>query len=123
MIIGEKNKRQKKETANKTLIRKFNLQQRRYKAFQKCKDSINSLSASPTKESMFSNFFNLYSTIIKDTFGHIGGRIGVLPNQRRETVSRKMINLLLKNLNRYHHHHHVTLLLWHHATPLFPIDQ
>ena len=45
---------------------------------------------------MFNNLVNLSSTIIKDNFGHIIGKLGELPNQRRETVSREMINFLLE---------------------------
>ena len=70
---------------------------------------------------MFNNLINLYSTIIKDAFGHVGGKIGRLPNHRRETVAREMINFLLKKLSRYHHHHHVTPIICHHATPFLNI--
>ena len=84
---------------------------------------MNSLSLSPTKELMFINIVNLSSTITKDTFAHIGGKLDELPIQRRETVERYMIRFLLKNLSRYHHHHHrVTPLLCHHATHLLPMD-
>ena len=71
---------------------------------------------------MFINLVNIYSKIFKDTFAHIGGKLGDIPNQRRETVAREMINFLLKNMSRYHHHHHVNPLLCHHATPLLPMD-
>ena len=71
---------------------------------------------------MFRNLVNLYSTTIKDAFGHVRGNIGELPNQIRETVARQIINFLLKNLSRYHHHHHVTPLLCRHATHILPMD-
>ena len=83
---------------------------------------MNSISLPPTEELMFSNLVNLSSTIIKDTFGHTGGKLGEIPNQRREKVARETINFLLKKMSRYHHHHHVTPLLCHHATPLLPMD-
>ena len=69
---------------------------------------------------MFINLINLSSTIIKDAFAHIRGKLDKLPNQRRETVAREMISFLLKKLSRYHHHHYVNPLLCHHATPLLP---
>ena len=71
----------------------------------------------------FTNLINLSSTITKDVFAHIGGKLGELPNQRRETVAIDMIRFLLKNMSRYrHHHHNITPLLYHHATPLLPIN-
>ena len=39
----------KKETEKKTFTRKLHLQQKRYEDFQKCQDSMNSLSSSTTK--------------------------------------------------------------------------
>ena len=39
----------KKETAKKTATRILHLQQKRYEAFQKCQDSMTSLSLSTTK--------------------------------------------------------------------------
>ena len=44
---------------------------------------------------MLTNLVNISSTIIKDAFAHIGGRLGELTNQRRETVAREMIRFLL----------------------------
>ena len=61
---------------------------------------MNSLLSSLTKDSMFSNIVNFYSKVIKDTFGHIRGKLGELPNQRRERVAIDMFNLLLKNMSR-----------------------
>ena len=37
---------------------------------------------------MFINLVNLYSNTLKDAFSHTGGKIGELPNQRREKVAR-----------------------------------
>ena len=114
----------KKETAKKTATRKLHLQQKRCEAFQKYQDFMNSLSLSPTKELLFINLINLSSTITKDTFAHIRGKLGGLPNQRRETVDIEMIRFMLKNLSRYHHHHHnITPLPCHHSIPLLPMNQ
>ena len=55
---------------------------------------MNSLSLYPTKESMFINLVNLSLAIIKDAFLHMGGNLGELPNQIRETVSIDMIRFL-----------------------------
>ena len=41
---------------------------------------------------LFINLINIYSTIIKDNFAHIGGKLGELTNQRRETVAKEMIH-------------------------------
>ena len=57
---------------------------------------MNSLSLCTTKELMFINLVNLYETIIKDALAPIGGKLGEIPNQRRETVSIEMIPFLLK---------------------------
>ena len=57
---------------------------------------MNSLLSSPTKDLMFIKLVNLSSTIIKGAFGHIRGKLGELPNQRREKVARYMISLLLE---------------------------
>ena len=84
---------------------------------------MNILSLSPTKESVFINLINLSSKITKDAFAHIRGKLGELPNPRREKVAIEMIRLLLKNLSRYHHHHrNITPLPCHHAIPLLPIN-
>ena len=124
LVAGNRREKEeaKKETAKKTFTQKLNLQQMRCEAFQKFQDSMNSLSSSTTEELMFINLINLSSTIIKDAFAHIRGKLGGIPNQRRETVSREMINFFLGNLSGYHQHHHVTPLLFHHATPLLPMD-
>ena len=96
---------------------------KKYEAFQKFQDSMNSLSLSPTGESMFVNIFNLSSNTIKDAFTHIRGKLGKLPNQRRKTLSRDIIFSCCQELSRYlHHHHHITPLLYHCVTPLLPMD-
>ena len=92
----------KKETAKKTLTQKLHLQKKRCEAFQKCQDSMKILSSYPTKLSMLTNLVKLSSTIIKYAFAFIEGKLGELPNQSRETVSREMIRFLLKNMIRYH---------------------
>ena len=72
---------------------------------------------------MFTNLLKTSSTIIKDTFAHIRGKIGELKNQIRDTVVREIICFLLKKLSTYHHHHHqVTHLLCHHITPILPME-
>ena len=45
---------------------------------------------------MFINLVKLYSTTIQDNFSHIGGKLGEITNQRRETVAIEMISFLLK---------------------------
>ena len=45
---------------------------------------------------MLINLINLSSTITKDDFAHIEGKLGEIPNQRREIVAIKMIHFLLK---------------------------
>ena len=56
---------------------------------------MNSLASSPTKESMLIKIVNLSLNTLKYAFAHIRGKIGELPNQRRETVSREIICFLL----------------------------
>ena len=56
---------------------------------------MNSLTLSPTEELMFINLVSLYSTTIKDSFAHIGGKLGEIPNQRKETASIEMICSLM----------------------------
>ena len=48
---------------------------------------MNSLSYSTTKESMFINLVNLSSNTLKNAFAKIGGKLGELTNQIRETVA------------------------------------
>ena len=56
---------------------------------------MNSILLSPTEASMFINFVNLSSNTIKDSFSDIRGKIGELPNHRRETVAIDIIHFLL----------------------------
>ena len=77
------NEEAKKETAKKTAPQKLYLQQKKYKSFQKCEDSMDSLSYYPTEELMFIKLVNLSSNTTKDVFAHIGGNLGELPNHRR----------------------------------------
>ena len=94
LVAGNRREKEeaKKETAKKTFTQKLNLQQKRCEAFHKFQDSMNSLPSSTTEELMFINLINLSSTIIKDAFEHIRGKLGGIPNQRRETVAIKIIN-------------------------------
>ena len=57
---------------------------------------MNSLSSSPTEDSMFINLVNLSSTIFRYAFAHIRGKLGEVTNQIRETISREMIIFLLE---------------------------
>ena len=56
---------------------------------------MNSLLLSPTEESLFINLVNLSSNTIQDAFSHIIGKLGEIPNLKREAVSREMIYFLL----------------------------
>ena len=56
---------------------------------------MNSLLSSPTEESILINQVNLSSNTPKEYFSHIRGKLGELPNQRRETLSRDIIRFLL----------------------------
>ena len=49
---------------------------------------MSSLSLFFTKESNLVNFGSLSSTITKGAFAYIGGKLGKLPNQLREAVTR-----------------------------------
>ena len=69
-----KKEESKKETAKKISDQKLCLQQKRSEAFQKCQDSMYSLSSSPSEESMFVELVNLSSNTLKDVFAHLGGR-------------------------------------------------
>ena len=57
---------------------------------------MSSLSLWFAKESILIKYFTLSSTITKDAFAYIGGKLGKLPNQVKETASRDIIRLLLK---------------------------
>ena len=43
---------------------------------------------------MFTNLFNISSNTLKENFSHIKGKLGELPNQRRETVAIDIIRFL-----------------------------
>ena len=53
---------------------------------------MNSLLLYPTEELIFINLINLSSTIIKDAFAHIVGKLGEITNQIKEIVAREMIH-------------------------------
>ena len=53
-----------------------------------------SLSSSPSNMYMFIELVNLSYNTLKDAFEHHGGICGDLLNQRRETSSRDIIQLL-----------------------------
>ena len=96
--LMDKNKREKeqanKKKAKKTTSRKLCLQEKRSEDFQKYQDSMNSLLLSTTEESKFINIINLYSNNQKENFSYLVGNLDKLPNQRRETAARKIIQLL-----------------------------
>ena len=71
-ILVDDNEREK-ETTKKTATQKFHPQQNRCEDFQKCQESMNSLSSSPTEEYMSINLVNLSSNTLKYAFSHIGG--------------------------------------------------
>ena len=52
---------------------------------------MNSLSSSTTKDTIFINLADLSSNTLKDASSHVGGNIGRVINQIRETVVRKII--------------------------------
>ena len=81
-------------TANKTAARKVHIQLKRSEAFDRYINSMNSLSLSTTDEERFIRLIQKSSNNIKDTFVHIGGKLSELPNQRRDTVSREMIQFM-----------------------------
>ena len=93
-----KNRREKEEakkvTAKKTATRKVHLQLKRSGAFDRCINSVNSLSSSTTDEERFIQLIQQSSNTIKGAFVHIGGKLAELPNQRRDTVAREMIRIM-----------------------------
>ena len=78
----------KKLTSSKTATQNFHFQKKRSEAFQKFQDSMKSQLSSPIKDSMVINHVTLSSKNTKDAFAHIIGKLGELPNQRRERVAR-----------------------------------
>ena len=87
-------KEAKKETGNKTAAQRMCLQQNISEAFQKSQDSMYSISLSTSKESMRIKLVNLSLYTLKGAFAQLGGNIGDIPNQRRETTSREIIQRL-----------------------------
>ena len=55
---------------------------------------MNSLSLSTTDEYSLIQLIQKPSNTIKDAFAHIGGKLAELPNQRRDTVARAMIQIM-----------------------------
>ena len=84
----------KKLTAKNTATRKFHLQLKISEAFDRCINSMNSLSSSTTDEERFIHLIQQSSNTIKDSFVHIGGKLSELPNQIRDTVAREMIRIM-----------------------------
>ena len=62
--------------------------------FDMCINSMNSLSLSTTDEYRLIQLIQQPSNTIKDAFVHIGGKLAKLPNQRRDTVAREMIQIM-----------------------------
>ena len=84
---------EKKVTENKTATRNFHLQLKQYKAFDRCINSMNSLFLSTINEECLIKLIQQPSKTIKYAFVQIGGKLDELPNQRRDTVSREMIQI------------------------------
>ena len=84
----------KKITAKKTATRKILLRLKRSKAFDMCINSTNSLYSSTTDEDRLIQLLQQSPNTIKDAFVHIGGNLAELPNQRRDTVAREIIQIL-----------------------------
>ena len=81
----------KKITAKKTATIKILLRLKRSEAFDMCINSMNSLSSSTTDEDRLIQLLQQSPNTIKDAFVHIGGKLSKLPNQRRDTIARKII--------------------------------
>ena len=89
--LVDKNRREnkdKKETLKNTAAQKLYLQQKKSEAFKKCQDSMYGLSPSTSEESMFTDNVNLPSNTLKYNFENLGGKLGDLPNKRREILVR-----------------------------------
>ena len=83
----------KKITAKKIATRKVLLQVKRSEYFDMCINSMNSLSSSTTDEDRLIQLLRQSPNTIKDAFVHIGGKLAELPNTRRDTVAREMIQI------------------------------
>ena len=75
--IGEKRKRWKKETSKNTFTKKVYLQIKRSEDFDRCINSINSLSSSTTDEDRFIQIIQQSSNTIKDYFVYIGVKVTI----------------------------------------------
>ena len=73
----------KNKAANNESARKLCLQLNISEAFQKFQDSIYSLLSYQYELSMFIKLPNLPSYTPKNTFAHLGGKLGNLPNKIR----------------------------------------
>ena len=94
----DENRREKEEgkkvTEKKIDTIKVHLQLKLYEAFDRCINSMNSLYSSTTDEDRFIQIVQKSSNTIKDAFVHVGGKLSELPNKRRNTVSREMIQIM-----------------------------
>ena len=55
---------------------------------------MNSISSSINNEERLIQIIQQLFNTIKDAFVHIGGKLDVLPNQRRDAVAREMIQIM-----------------------------
>ena len=81
----------KKETAKKIAIQNLHIQQKRSEDFHKYQEYMYSLLLSTSEEYMFIEFVNLSSNTLKESFSHLGGKLGDLQNHKSLTVSREII--------------------------------
>ena len=92
------NRREKKEgkkvTEKKTSTREVQLQLNIYKAFDRCINSMNSMSLSTTNKEILIQLIQQSSNNIKDAFVHIGRKLAELNNQRRDKVAREIILIM-----------------------------
>ena len=84
----------KKESAKKTSIRKAFLHKKRSEYFRRFQDCIYSLSPSPSELTIQIALVPLSAITLKDAFFHLGGKLGDLPNQIRQTVATDIIRCL-----------------------------
>ena len=84
----------KKVAAKKTATRRVHLQLKLSEVFDRCINSINSVSSSTADEESLIQLIQQSSNTIKDAFVHIGGKLAELPNQRRDIVAREMIIIM-----------------------------
>ena len=83
----------KKEAAKNAAARKACLQQNRSGAFNKIKNCMDNI-LSPYEYTMLVAHVFLSNNTLKDAFFHLGGKLGDLPNQIRQTVSTDIIRHL-----------------------------